>query len=92
MNVGWLRGVGKISYGIYVVHVLFYPGYSWVTEKILPHAGRVQGLALNGVVIVVLSFAVAWLSFRFYESRFLILRRRFSGIRHEEMLTAEPTG
>ncbi len=92
MNIGWLREVGKISYGIYVFHVLFFPGYSWVTEKIWPHADRTQGLALNGVVIVVLSFAVAWLSFRFYESRFLILRKRFSGIRHEEMLATERVG
>jgi len=92
MNIGWLRGVGRISYGIYVFHVLFFPWYSWVAEKIWPHADRVQGLALNGVVIVALSFAIAWLSFRFYESRFLILRKRFSGIRHEETLTAEPAG
>jgi peptidoglycan/LPS O-acetylase OafA/YrhL len=88
MNLGWLRVVGKISYGIYVFHVLFHPVYVWVAEKILLHADRIQSLALNGVVTVVGSFSVAWLSFRFYESFFLRLRKRFSGKRHEETLAA----
>ncbi len=92
MNLGWLRGVGKISYGIYVFHVLFHPGYLWVAERLLPHAGRIQGIAMNAVVIVVMSFTTAWLSFRFYEGRFLGLRKRFSGIRHEETLAQERVG
>jgi peptidoglycan/LPS O-acetylase OafA/YrhL len=92
MNAGWLRGVGTISYGIYIFHVLLNPVFWWITRVILPHANRIQGLALNGVVTVVGSFSVAWLSFRFYESSFLRLRKRFSGKRREETLTAERVG
>jgi len=92
MNAAWLRGVGTISYGIYIFHVLLNPVFWWITGKILPHADRIQGLALHGVVTVVGSFSVAWLSFRFYESSFLRLRKRFSGMRREETLTAEPVG
>lgn len=92
MTFGWLRWVGTISYGIYVFHVLLHPVFWWIAERILPHANRIQGLALNGVVTVLGSFSVAWISFRFYESAFLRLRKRFSGMRREEALTAEQVG
>ena len=88
MRTGWLRGVGNISYGIYIFHVLFYPWYWRITNTILPLGSQIQRLALNSVVVVFISFTVAWLSFRFYEMPFLRLRKRFSGRRHEEGLTS----
>ncbi len=78
MSFAWLRWVGTISYGIYIFHVLFTPLYDWIAKHIWPTAGRVQGLVLYAVVNIVVTFSLAWLSFRFFETPFLNLRKRFS--------------
>jgi peptidoglycan/LPS O-acetylase OafA/YrhL len=77
MKAGWLRWVGSISYGIYVFHILFVPFYSWLGERLAPHAGRVEGIALKGVITWILTTLIAWASFRFFESPILRLRKYF---------------
>lgn len=77
MRVGWLRWTGGISYGIYVYHVLLTPVFPWITVRLMPHAGKVAGLILNAIVTIVISYLVAWASFRYFESPFLKLRRKF---------------
>jgi peptidoglycan/LPS O-acetylase OafA/YrhL len=78
MNIGWLRWVGGLSYGIYVFHVLLAPAYPWLITLLWPNAGRVEGLALHAMFTVVLSFSLAWVSFRFFETPFLKMRHKFS--------------
>jgi peptidoglycan/LPS O-acetylase OafA/YrhL len=78
MSFAWLRWVGNISYGIYIYHVLLTPCFHRITEHIWPTADRVQSLVLGAVVTIVVSFSLAWLSFRFFETPFLNLRKRFS--------------
>ena len=77
MQVAWLRWIGKISYGIYVFHILLAPFYGWLSNHLAPHAGRVEGIALRGVINWVLTTLIAWASFRFFESPILGLRRYF---------------
>jgi peptidoglycan/LPS O-acetylase OafA/YrhL len=72
-----LRWLGGISYGFYIFHVLFTPLFTWVVEKIAPHASHNVALGLNFLVAGSLSILFAWLSFRFFESRFLKLRVRY---------------
>lgn len=78
MNLSWLRWLGTISYGVYIFHVLLIPVYQKVTSLLVPHAGRNQFLVVEAFVTTVLSFFFAWLSFRFYETPFLSLRKRFA--------------
>jgi peptidoglycan/LPS O-acetylase OafA/YrhL len=78
MSFAWLRWVGTISYGIYIFHVLLTPLYGLIVKRIWPTAGRVQSQVLYAVVTIVVSFSLAWLSFRFFETPFLNLRKRFS--------------
>ena len=74
MEAGWLVEAGKVSYGMYVLHwpvlALFQRLWSWE-----PKSGR--GLGIFAVYLVVL-FAACWLSYRFFESRFLALKDRFA--------------
>ena len=73
-----LRWLGKYSYGIYVYHQLIAEGLPW-----MPLLGRHihSKLMLHAVFFVVvggLSLIVAWVSFHFYERRFLALKRYFN--------------
>ena len=77
MKARWLRWFGRISYGIYVFHVLLQPLYGWIGERLDPHAGRIEGIALRAAITWVLTTLIAWLSFRFFESPILGLRRYF---------------
>jgi peptidoglycan/LPS O-acetylase OafA/YrhL len=69
-----LRWLGGISYGFYIFHVLFTPVFAWIVTTIAPHASGNVVFGMNFIVAGSLSVLLAWLSFRFFESRFL--RRR----------------
>jgi peptidoglycan/LPS O-acetylase OafA/YrhL len=69
-----LRWLGKISYGIYVYHLLLAPLYAWLTRQIFPGVtGRRYLLALAGVASVGTLLAAS-ISFAAFESRFLRLK------------------
>ncbi len=92
----WLRFLGKYSYGLYVFH---FPLDSWLTVPIraalynLTHSRLVS--VLGGVVVIVLlSIAVAFVSFNLYERQFLRLKRYFEytpRTRAAEAAQGEPT-
>jgi peptidoglycan/LPS O-acetylase OafA/YrhL len=63
--------VGKISYGIYVIH---YPIF-WF---FLPHLFPQIGFAMRAIVTVVATLGIATASHRWYESYFIGLKRRLS--------------
>lgn len=68
------RWLGKISYGIYVYHLLLAPLYAWLTRQIFPGmTGRRYLLALAGVATVGTLLAAS-ISFAALESRFLRLK------------------
>ena len=73
-----LRWLGKISYGIYVYHLLFRHGFIWLTDRIAPHAAYNAHLALLFAVALAGTLAVASLSFYTYESAFLRLKERIA--------------
>jgi peptidoglycan/LPS O-acetylase OafA/YrhL len=75
-----LRWLGGISYGFYVFHVLFTPLFARIVTRISPHASSNMNFGLNFIVAGSLSVALAWLSFRFFESRFLRRRSHFRGL------------
>jgi peptidoglycan/LPS O-acetylase OafA/YrhL len=69
-----LRWLGKISYGIYVYHLLLYPIFAWLTGKILPASAGARYQLLLGAVATVGTLAAASLSFATLESGFLRLK------------------
>ncbi len=73
----WLRWIGSLSYGIYVYHVLL--GAPFHTLAVLLCGSRGEATVLGAQFLIVLfgSVVVAWLSFRFFETPFLKLKRRY---------------
>jgi peptidoglycan/LPS O-acetylase OafA/YrhL len=72
-----LRWLGKISYGIYVYHMLLHNCFTWIVDRIAPHMGANPRLILLFFVALAGTLAVASLSFYTFESAFLRLKDRF---------------
>lgn len=81
LSAGWLRAFGKYSYGLYLLHTpvmravreyVFNP-QDYETLKTAPWIGEV----LFYVAATAPAFAVAWLSWRWFEAPILRLKARF---------------
>lgn len=73
-----IRYLGMITYGLYVFHI----AAIWTVVEILRQVGvdgPVQGPAII-VLSLILTFAAAALSFKYLESPFLRLKRRFEAV------------
>jgi len=76
-----LRNLGKYSYGIYVIHATIY----YAGETFLSSRGRQwpypTPLALAyAVTLISVSYGLAWLSYHYYESWFLGLKRYYEPV------------
>lgn len=65
--------LGQVSYGVYLMHMLVVN----VVERALSHAA-IESRVVVFAASLVATYVVAWLSFTFYESRFLKLKERFT--------------
>ncbi len=75
-----LGALGKYSYGIYVYHIPIYLAGNRVFRLLYGHdpEGLPPLMALLYLsVLIVITFAVAWLSFRYIENKFLGAKTRF---------------
>ncbi|ATB30033.1 acyltransferase family protein [Melittangium boletus] len=64
----WLRYMGSITYGIYLLHMISLN----IVRRVVPH-----NLALYYVLTIALSMVLATISFRYFEKPFLKLKNRF---------------
>lgn len=76
LNLTWARQLGQISYGFYVFHDMFRPLYARMAVFLLRDFGY-YGRG-TGVIGLVSTTAIAYLSFRYFETPFLRLKERFS--------------
>jgi peptidoglycan/LPS O-acetylase OafA/YrhL len=78
-NVRSLRFVGRYSYGMYVYHILFWPGLAWMQHWLQL---RLHSVALGGVCFTLLmlggTMVMAVASYELYEKQWLRLKSRFS--------------
>ena len=72
-----LRQLGQMSYGFYVFHDIPHPAYI----LLVAHTTSLGGSSFNYLVAAVgfvFTLALSYLSYRFYETRFLRLKGRFT--------------
>jgi peptidoglycan/LPS O-acetylase OafA/YrhL len=72
-----LRWLGKISYGFYVFHDIPHIAYERLTQTLVGPHGDPFGL-LTGAFALIGTLLLSWLSFRYFESKFLRLKRHFT--------------
>jgi peptidoglycan/LPS O-acetylase OafA/YrhL len=88
LSIRPLRWMGRVSYGAYVLHDIPHPLYLKIANKFvfLLEAGRhlnvvvieKQAVLVGAVLALGSTLALAWLSFRFFESPFLNLKERWT--------------
>jgi peptidoglycan/LPS O-acetylase OafA/YrhL len=76
---GWLRFLGKYSYGLYVLHVLVLSAIEQPLRAALLGATRNKTLAVvgSGLTCFGISIVAAYASYHLYEKHFLKLKHRF---------------
>ena len=83
---------GRISYGLYLVHILFFHAYDRLLPRIAPQSFLILGtwgaLWARFAIAGAAGVACAYLSRRFFEEPFLRLKGRFSTSSNRTMLEA----
>ena len=73
-NLRWLRMIGTVSYGAYVFHDIFHDEYSRLVKHYIHHHAH-SALAAFALVM---TLALAFLSYHFFEYPMLRLKERFT--------------
>lgn len=77
LNIPPLRSVGKYSYGMYIFHMFIIVGTGGSIVGWMKSVFPVWYPVVYALVIVLLSYAVAFASYHCFEKHFLKLKRRF---------------
>jgi peptidoglycan/LPS O-acetylase OafA/YrhL len=81
VQIPGLRFLGYISYGLYLIHLLIFALVDRVLAYIPPyqsHRSEFTFLLVRFIVAASMSIGVAFLSRKYFEERFLLLKDRFS--------------
>jgi peptidoglycan/LPS O-acetylase OafA/YrhL len=88
-NLRPLRFIGRYSYGMYVYHILFWPGLSWIQPWLQV---RLHSVVLGGVCFTLLmlvgTIIAAVASYELYEKQWLRLKSRFAYERSKAEIAA----
>jgi len=72
----WLRSCGKYSYAMYVFHLLVVLTIGGEINGLLQATGTFRPI-LYSLSVILISYALGWISYHYYERHFLALKRYF---------------
>jgi peptidoglycan/LPS O-acetylase OafA/YrhL len=88
VNWGWLRFLGYISYGLYLLHLLAFVAYDWLAARFAPNlvvgAGQWGVLWLRLAGAGLFAIGMAYASRVLFENPFLRLKSRLAPSSHEQ--------
>jgi peptidoglycan/LPS O-acetylase OafA/YrhL len=77
----WLRNFGKYSYGIYLIHAtIYHAGETFLTARGIDWPYRAPLGFVYAITVMGVSYGLAWLSFHYFESRFLALKHYYEPV------------
>lgn len=79
-NAAFLTRWGKYTYGMYLLHPVVQEYTARVAKPILYQVSEVPLLFVNALLALVATHAVCYLSYKYFESPFLKLKKKFSYI------------
>lgn len=84
----WLRWIGRLTYGAYVLHDIPHVLYAYFAEVLVQRVGSPMHLARSGMqwsaalvaamLALSMTLLLSWLSFRYFESYFLNLKEKWT--------------
>jgi len=77
LSAAWLRWIGSLSYGIYIFHILLGKPFHALAQALCGARGETAVNAAQLFIVLCGSIGVAWLSYTFFETPFLRLKRRY---------------
>jgi peptidoglycan/LPS O-acetylase OafA/YrhL len=78
--------IGKISYGIYVIHMVL---ILYLSKLFGPLAVNLSSYLLVYFTVITLTIFFAWLSYHFFEKKFLLMKEKYSIVRSISDVEAE---
>jgi peptidoglycan/LPS O-acetylase OafA/YrhL len=98
LSLSWMRSIGRITYGAYIFHDMYSGWVRSVFDALFPgyaHAHRTVSTGAISIASLMLTIALAWLSFHFFESPFLNLKEKWTHSTLQPQVigtTASPAG
>lgn len=84
LEFGWLNRLGSISYGLYLYHPFIYFLIYYFYKQGLGTGSSVLNLVLFYPIFIFGTILFSWLSYRYYESFFLKMKKKFTTIQSGE--------
>lgn len=76
-NFPWFNRLGKISLGLYLFHAVVITFFSYFNYRFDWSATYLQVLLINPIIILMITVLLSEISYRFFESPLLDLRKKF---------------
>lgn len=78
-NNNILKYLGKIAYGLYVFHFIFYVLFKPALEKLFFDLTESEIISkmIGSIVVLILTLITSYISYHFFEKRFLKMKKKF---------------
>lgn len=81
-----MDSIGRISYGIYVIHPLLIYGISKFWTEMSPQLGEMTQVLIIYAIVTLSTLGIAYLSYQLLELPFLKLKNKFAVVQSQSSM------